>query len=521
MGDDSSTEFIKLVVTMMKILEMTGIHKSFFGVNVLEDVSLDVEKGEVHALLGENGAGKSTLMNILGGVLGKDQGEVIVGGKQVSHMTVKSAEELGIAFVHQELNVINDLCVYENLFLNKELTRKMGSLRKKEMIRQSRDLFSRLCVEMDPLAMVGDLDASRKQLLEIAKAFHGEAQLFILDEPTTALNQVEVEHLFQLVRKLCTEGKSFIFISHKMPEIFEIAHRYTILRNGKRIFTGTIEEATPESVTRQMVGERYRQQEVYENRTLGKPVLDVCNLCGPGFQDISLSVRRGEVMGFTGLKGAGSSELMQSIFGIVPFSHGELRLWGHSVKKHTIRRLMRNRVAMLAADRKENSVIPDATLLENYYLSEHCLSEWRPHIFRKREISKYERIKKKMNIRAERHDMPIISLSGGNQQKVIFSRWLNTEAEILLLDNPTQGIDVGAKAEIYQLILDLAKEGKTILVNTLEIPEIQKVADRCAVFYHGQLQVILEREDISEEQVMLYATNAVGTTARAQGGERQ
>ena len=241
----------------MKLLQMTDITKRFFGVTVLDKVSFDVEEGEVHALLGENGAGKSTLMNILGGVHQRDGGTVEFCGKQMDSITVKSADEAGIAFVHQELNVINDLTVYENLFLNKEILGKFRHLNKREMIRQSQELFNRLGVDINPTDMVGSLDTSRKQLLEIAKALHAEAKLFILDEPTTALNTEEIEHLFGIVRRLKGEGKSFIFISHKMPEIFEIADRYTILRNGSFISSGRIADITPEEVTRQMVGEGY------------------------------------------------------------------------------------------------------------------------------------------------------------------------------------------------------------------------------------------------------------------------
>ncbi len=497
----------------MKILQMNDISKQFFGVTVLDHVSFDVEEGEVHALLGENGAGKSTLMNILGGVHQRDGGSVEFCGKAMENISVKSAGEAGIAFVHQELNVINDLKVYENLFLNQEILGKLRHLNKKEMIRQAQELFTRLGVDIDPNEMVGNLETSRKQLLEIAKALHAEAKLFILDEPTTALNNEEIEHMFGIVRRLKAEGKSFIFISHKMPEIFALADRYTILRNGKFISAGNISEASPEGITKQMVGEGYVNQEVYESRPLGEPILEMENLSGPGFHDVSLSVRQGEVLGFTGLKGAGSSDLMQAIFGVTSISGGTLKVWGKPAVSGTIHKAMKNKIAMLAANRKENSVIPEMTLIENTYIAEHCLSNRHQHIHKKQELGKYDRLKQLLNIKAESPNDLIVSLSGGNQQKVILGRWLNTEAEILLLDNPTQGIDVGAKAEIYKLIQDLAKQGKTIIVNTLEIPEIQKVADRCVVFYHGSIQDVLEREEITEAKVMLLATNAAAVQA--------
>ena len=495
----------------MEMLSMTDISKSFFGVTVLNHVNFTVEPGEVHALLGENGAGKSTLMNILGGVYARDSGSIVFEGQRLEHSSVASAEQAGIAFVHQELNLFNDLTVYENIFLRKELTNQFGMLDKKSMIRQSADLFEHLGVDIDPRAMVSELETGKKQLLEIAKALHAKARLFILDEPTTALNNEEIAHLFSIVRRLKEQGNSFIFISHKMTEIFALADRYTVLRNGEFIHSGAIAETTPQEVTRMMVGERYSEQEAYEQRELGDPILELEGLSGQGFHNISLSVRRGEVVGFTGLVGAGVSELFQTIFGERPITGGSLKIAGVPVTSHSIHRAMLNKVSMIAANRKENSIIPDFTLLENDYISEHTLTWRHQHISRQKEVRKYEELRQKLNIKSNSPDDLITSLSGGNQQKVILARWLNTRSDILLMDNPTQGIDVGAKAEIYRLIQELARSGKTILVNTLEIPEIQQVADRCVVFYHGSLQAQLDRSEISEEAVMLQATNAINT----------
>jgi ribose transport system ATP-binding protein len=370
-------------------------------------------------------------------------------------------------------------------------------------------------VDINPNELVSNLDTSRKQLLEIAKAFHSEAKLFILDEPTTALNNEEIDHLFSIIQNLKAQGKTFIFISHKMPEIFQIADRYTVFRNGEHIKTGAIAEINPEEITRLMVGEKYSNTQVYEDRQLGEPILEIEHLSGSGFEDISLTVRRGEVLGLTGLKGAGSSELLQSIFGARRITGGSIRLWGEDVAAGNITRSMRHRVAMLPANRKENSVLPDLTILENDYVSEHCLSAKKQHIHKKAELRRYAELKDLLNIKANNPNDMLVSLSGGNQQKVILGRWLNTDAEILILDNPTQGIDVGAKAEIYKLIVDLSKQGITIILSTLEIPEIQKVADRCVVFYHGKIQAILNRTEITEEKVMLYATNAIAVQRAA------
>lgn len=501
----------------MDILQMSGITKAFFGVTVLDKVDFSVRRGEVHALLGENGAGKSTLMNILAGVYTRDAGKIVFDGQEMEHITVQSSEQAGIAFVHQELNLFNDLKVYENIFLRKELLTKLGTLDKKRMIEQTENLFHELGVDIDPTAMVSELETSKKQLLEIAKALHANAKLLILDEPTTALNNKEIEHLFSIVRHLQESGKSFIFISHKMTEIFTIADRYTVLRNGQMIRSGEIAEITPTEVTKLMVGNSYSDSDIYMSRELGESILELENYSGHGFKNVNLSIRRGEVVGFTGLKGAGVSELMQTIFGVMPETGGSCKIMGKTVTGNRIHKAMRNKIAMIAANRKENSILPDFTLLENNYVSEHTLSANKPLIRKKAERQKFERLRAMLNIRCNSHTDLITSLSGGNQQKVVLARWLNTEADILLMDNPTQGIDVGAKSEIYKLILQLAQNGKTILVNTLEIPELQKVADRCVVFYHGNVQSVLCHEEISEERVMLAATNAINAGEGAVG----
>lgn len=501
------------------ILEMTKINKAFYGVPAIKDISFNLEKGETHALLGENGAGKSTLMNILGGVYEKDSGSIILDGKEMTKITTKSAIELGIAFVHQELNLFNDLKVYENIFLREEITNRFGHLNKKEMIEEVKALLLSLGVEIDPEALVGDLDTSKKQMLEIVKALRKDAKIFILDEPTTALGNQEIDNLFSIINRLKKQGKSFIFISHKMPEIFRIADRYTVLRNGELVGVGKIANISPEDITRLMVGESYDNGEIYRKRGLLEPVLEMCDFSGPGFNHINLEIHKGEIFGFTGLQGAGCSELLQCIFGVTTPTGGELKVFGKT-KAKGIHRAMKNKIGMIAANRKENSIVPDMTLLENAYISEHTLSVRNQLINKKYEIEKYNKLSKSLNVKANHHDDLIVGLSGGNQQKIILARWLNTEAEILLLDNPTQGIDVGAKNEIYKLILELSEKGKTILINTLEIAEIQKISDRCAVFYHSNLQVVLDRKEISEEKVMLYATNAINIS-EGQNGEKK
>lgn len=493
----------------LELLKMDHISKSFFGVKVLDDVELTVGGGEVHALLGENGAGKSTLMNILSGVYTRDSGTVTFNGKELPNGSISASEQAGIAFVHQELNIFNDLLVYENLFLGKEDAGHLGHLHKKDMIAKAGSLFEELGIDIDPVKSAGELDTGRKQLLEIAKALLGNAKLIILDEPTTALNRGQIGHLFNIIRGLKEKGTSFIFISHKMPEIFEIADRFTVLRNSRFIASGKIAESNPEEVTRYMVGEKYVNEDVYEQRDLGGEILEINNLTGAGFRDVSFSMKRGEILGFTGLQGAGCSEIMQAIFGSLPVQSGDITFNGKKLGGGSIHAAMKSGIGMVAANRKENSVLPDMSLLENMYISRQTIDQKTQHISKGKETKNFNEYKDRLNMKINSPDDLITSLSGGNQQKVILARWLYTDASLLLLDNPTQGIDVGAKEEIYRLILQLAKSGKTIIVNTLEIPELKKIADRCLIYYHGDLRADLSHDEIDEERVMLYATGAI------------
>ena len=499
---------------MDTILNMQGISKSFGGVHALVDVHLEVGRGEIHALLGENGAGKSTLMNILTGVIPMDKGTIEFNGKVYPYPTIRQMENAGIAFVHQELSVINDLTVYENIFLNRELSNGLF-LRKKEMIGQTRALFQRLGVDMDPLTMVSELKTSEKQLLEICRALHANAKLLILDEPTTALSNDEIAHLFTILTRMKEEGTAFIFISHKMPEIFAIADRYTVFRNGRFISTGNISDVTSEGLTSDMIGQEYADRDIYEPRPLGDVVLKLHKLTGRGFRNIDLEVRRGEILAFTGLAGSGASEVLQTMFGALPIDSGSVEVFGKKVSG-TISRFMKNKVAMLPSNRKENSVIPDMSILENFQIAEHSISGHMPVIITGAELRKFYKQKEMLRIKSDKPSDPINSLSGGNQQKVFLARWLNTDADILIFDNPTQGVDVGAKAEIYQLILEFARAGKTVIINTLEIPEIKKVSDRCVVLYDGEVAKIFSHDEISEQAVMMYSTNAVAAAGESE-----
>lgn len=492
----------------MELLNMSGIYKAFSGVSVLSGVELHVNVGEIHALLGENGAGKSTLMNILSGSYTADAGTVTFDGADITGSSIKQIEDAGIAFVHQELNLFNDLLAYENIFLGAEETTPWGSLKKRDMANKAAELFERLGVDIDPYALVDDLKPSEKQLLEISRALFRNAKLLILDEPTASLNTDEVEHMFQIVRGLRDKGTSFIFISHKMPEIFDLCDTYTVLRNGKFIANGNIADTTPREVTNLLVGAALSDRDAYEPRELGEEMLRVEHFSGEGFADVTFTARRGQIIGLTGLKGCGSSELMQGLFGIHHPSGGNVEVCGKKLLGGSIHEAMGAGIAMLPADRKENSVIPDMSLLENMYLSEHVLSARSFAINTKCENERFEKYGKLLNIKANSSADNINSLSGGNQQKVFLARWLNTDAQVLLLDNPTQGIDVGAKSEIYHLILDLARKGKTVIINTLEIPELREVADVCYVLYEGRVVKELAHDEINEQTVMLYSTNS-------------
>ena len=492
----------------MYILEMKNINKSFSVVKVLKNVHLSVEKGTVHALLGENGAGKSTLMNILSGVYECDSGTILFDNVKYNSPSIHQMEKAGLAFVHQELNVFNDLTIYENIFLCREKTKGLF-LDKKYMIEETRRLLDKVGLNIAPTTMVSELKTSEKQLVEITRALQMDAKLFILDEPTTALNNDEIDDLFDKINKLKKEGKSFIFISHKMPEIFKIADDYTVLRNGEFIESGRIKDVNTIKLTSLLVGQEYVEEKIYKKRPLGEEIFKIENLTGNSFKNINFSIRKSEVVGFTGLAGCGCEEVLKAMFGAEETYNGTITFKGKKLLGN-IAKFMRNSVGLLPSERKEQSVVPDLSVIENEYLAEHTISLTKPFIDRKKELSQYNGYKEKLKIKAENEEDPINSLSGGNQQKVFLAKWLNTKAEILLLDYPTQGVDVGAKEEIYKLILELANEGKAIIINTPEIAELKKVADRCEVFYDGKIVKEFTNEEINEHDVMAYATNAKG-----------
>ena len=491
------------------ILEMKHITKTFGPVNALEDVNFTVGETEIHGLLGENGAGKSTLMNILGGALQPNEGQILIDGQLIEEMTIQKSNALGIKFIHQELNLVNDLTVFENLFLGQELTNRAGLLDRKTMIARSKEVLKRIKVNLDPLEVVVNLEPSRKQLVEIARALLFESKLIIMDEPTTALTNKEIDILFDIMRSLKSHGLSIIFISHKMPELFAICEKYTVLRDGKFIESGYFKDINEQKATNLLVGRSIVNSEHVKEGVKGEVVLQVAGLTSKGhFREISFDLRAGEVLAITGLHGDGRGELSEALFGARRVDAGSVTLHGKRLNLGNIREVMRAGVGMVPRNRKERSIIKDMSILNNMSIAFFIAKHNKLFINKKEEVERFRRNQKITDIRVGNVDDYITSMSGGNQQKVIVSRWLELDSDIYILDNPTQGIDVGAKFEIYKLIDELAQKGKSLIIFSSEFPEIYKIADRCLVMYEGHINAELDRAHLTEINVMYYATGA-------------
>ncbi|GHU63346.1 ribose import ATP-binding protein RbsA [Clostridia bacterium] len=494
-------------------LEMRGINKSFSGTRVLKDVDISVEKGHIHALVGENGAGKSTLMNILGGVLPMDSGQVLLFGEEVMFSSPAAAQEKGIAFVHQELNVVNDLPVYENMFLGHELRKGRGMIDARAMITQTVDVFKRIHVDVDPKAMVRDLDATSKQIIEIAKSVLFHAKLIILDEPTTSLTGFEVENVFNVMRNLTSDqGVTILFISHKLGEVVEFCDKVTVLRNGELVDTCVMTKAdgallAQSDIARMMVGKNVLDVEVYRKRELGEVILSVEGLhVGSAVKGVSFELHKGEILGITGLLGDGKNELVGALFGDEHPTAGTITKDGQTIRPKRPADARKLGIGLLPTNRKENAIIPALSVTDNMTIVtlEDYVSGFT--MVRGRETKIAEQFKERLNIKVERLSDLIVSLSGGNQQKVVLAKWLIAKPDIMILSNPTQGVDVGAKNEIYHLIMELAQEGVGIIVTSGEAQEVQKICDRVLVMYHGDMTGELEREELSEESIMILST---------------
>lgn len=491
------------------LIEFKNISKSFDATQALKDVSFKVTEGKILGLLGENGAGKSTLMNILGGVFPPTAGIVTIDGVDYESLNADIAFDLGISFIHQELNLVNDLKVYENLFLNHELT-KFGFLSKQTMIKRSKDVFEQMNIDINPEDYIKDIDTSRKQMVEIAKALLYESKVIIFDEPTTALTDTEIQTLFKLMRDFKARGISSIYISHKMPEIFEICDTFVVLRDGHFIQEGYIKDINERIATELLVGKAINQDRVYvEDIEPAEVVFEVKNFtCKPNFYDVNFSVSKGEVLAITGLFGDGRGELSEALFGAREIDSGELFINGKKIDKISIPKIIKSGVTMIQRDRKERSVISLMNIGDNLSMPSYKFKNKSSLITKKESKTRFDENKELFKIKANSYKDGITTLSGGNQQKVMFGRWHELDSDIYIMDNPTQGIDVGAKGEIYELIDILSKEGKTVIVFTSEFPEIQKIAHRCIVMYRGRINKIFHRDDLNEVDVMYYSTGS-------------
>jgi len=490
-------------------LEMKNIIKTFGPVTALGDVGLNVGPGEIHGLLGENGAGKTTLMNVLAGTFPQDSGSVVINGITVSDITPKKAGELGIRFIHQELSLCNDLRVFQNMFLGAEYN-KAGFVNKKDEIKRTQEVLDYMHSGINAETLVGDLETAKKQLVEIARALLFKSELIIMDEPTTAINSQEIASLFKIMNQLKNEGVSFIYISHKMPEVFEICGKYTVLRDGKFIQTGFIKDINEQQATELLIGKTFVSANLKENSPppAGEPVLSVKGLCGRTFKDISLELHRGEVVAITGLQGSGTDELATAVFGASPVISGTIRTANGALDLRSINKVMKSGIGMIPRNRKERGILPHLSIRQNNSLAYFTTKHKQLLVSQKQEHERFLSNREKMDIKVSKDTDPITSLSGGNQQKVIVSKWLGIDADVYIMDNPTQGIDVGSKFSIYKLMNSMAKDGKAVLLFSTEFPEIQQVADRCIVMYMGAINAILDRNKISEVNIMAYSTGA-------------
>ncbi|WP_152655915.1 sugar ABC transporter ATP-binding protein [Oceanobacillus sp. CFH 90083] len=489
------------------LVELRNIRKSFGKNHVLKDVSLSIKEGEICALLGENGAGKSTLMNILGGIHQPDTGSIYVEGAEVKLTGPEHSINLGISFIHQELNLINDLPIYENMFLERDYKKGFKRVQHQKMIQETKKIFERMHVDLDPRTLVKDLDSSYKQIIEICRAITMNASVIIMDEPTTSLTDSEIERVFTMMRRLRDQQVGIIFISHKLKEVMEVCDSYAVLRDGKLVSEGQVSDVTTKDLARFMVGYDVRTDRLVQQRHRGEEILRAEELTyNTDFFNISFSIHQGEVVGFTGLLGDGRSELFQSIFGANDISTGKLFLYGKEIKIHTTMDAIKNGIAYLPRNRKENAIIKDMDILEN-----SAIASWNMHakwgiIQNRVHREKLDTLQKQLKIRMTGSSSSILNLSGGNQQKIVLAKWLSTEPRILILDNPTQGVDVGAKEDIYDIILRLADEGIGVIILSSEANEILRLCNRTYVMYHGHLQGVLEGEEMNEQSIMELAT---------------
>ncbi|WP_027408508.1 galactose/methyl galactoside ABC transporter ATP-binding protein MglA [Anoxybacteroides tepidamans] len=487
------------------ILEMNNITKKFPGVIALQNASLKVKPGTVHALMGENGAGKSTLMKCLFGIYSMDEGEILLEGKAVSFENSKQALECGVSMVHQELNQVRQQSVMDNMWLGR-YPKKGMFIDEKKMYNDTLEIFKNLDIQIDPRRKVSTLSVSEMQMVEIAKAVSYRSKIIVMDEPTSSLTEKEVEHLFRIIRKLKQEGVGIIYISHKMEEILKISDEVTIMRDGRYITTKRADELTTDEIIKLMVGRDLSQRFPDKINNPGDVILKVSHLTAeaqPSFSDVSFELRKGEILGVAGLVGSRRTELLEALFGLRAVRSGTIELRGRMIENKSPQEAIKNGFALVTEERRTTGIYPDLSVSFNCMISN--LRQYRSKGVFVSERKVYDDTKwviDSMKVKTPSQKTPIRSLSGGNQQKVIIGRWLLTKPDILLLDEPTRGIDVGAKFEIYQLINQLAADGKGIIIVSSEMPELLGVTDRILVMSNGRAAGIVETAATSQEEIM-------------------
>ncbi len=488
------------------ILEVKDIWKEFPGVVALKDINETFLKGEVHAIVGENGAGKSTLIKVISGVFPPNKGEIFLKGRKIRFSSPIDARSHGIVTIFQELSVLPNLSVAENIFIGQEKS-SFGFLNYKDLYRRTKEILNLLEIpDISPTTITGRLSVAYQQLVEIGRAVSGHAEVIIMDEPTSSLTENEVKTLFGIIKKLKASGVTVIYISHKLEEIFQIADRVTVMRDGEKVGVYNIDEITEDRIVELMVGRKLESYYVKDSRPLDGVVLEVKGFTGERFKDVSFNLKKGEILGFSGLVGAGRTELMMSLFGFLPYEKGEIYVRGKRVNIRSPLDAIRHNMGLVPEDRKLQGLILIMTVRENITLPGLDNIKTMGFIRLSEEYRIARQKIEELSIKTPSVDQKVLNLSGGNQQKVVLAKWLNLRPDILILDEPTRGIDVGAKAEIYKLMNDMAKEGISIIMVSSELPEILAMSDRVAVMAEGELTAILEHDEITEEKIMHYAT---------------
>ncbi len=490
-------------------LELRGVEKSFPGVKALSNVNFSVKKGTVHVLCGENGAGKSTLMKIINGIYQPDNGQILMDGKEVKIHNPIEARKLGISMIFQELNYIPEITVEQNLFLGCEPVNKLGAVDWKEIRKRTVELMKQENLMYEPETKLKDLTVSDIQMLEILKAISYDSDVIIMDEPTSAITNREVEVLFKKIADLKAKGVSIIYISHKMEEIFRIADEITILRDGSVIDTLPASELTIDKVISLMVGRTITNVYPKEQVPIGDVVLEVEGLTqGQTFNDVNFTVRAGEIVGFAGLMGAGRTEVARAIFGLDPFTAGKIKIKGREVTIKSVEDSIENGMVMLSEDRKRFGIVPMRSVLENVSLPNLRLFIKKGRLHARNENSTVKTYCDRMRVKTPTLETSIDSLSGGNQQKVVLAKWMLRNPDVLIVDEPTRGIDVGAKFEIYKLMTDLAREKKAVIMISSELPELLGMCDRIYVMAKGRIMGELGLPDFTQENIMKLATRS-------------